>query len=501
VKRAYSSKEEGLRLDQAIGLDVEKVFKRKSGPWSTPMSRLYTPAVFKQITTEGQAVLVKRLSEDAWIWGEGAASSITVAGPLVSAVFANYEQDYINAWDAFLDDIEFTPFTTIPQTTEALRILTAPSSPLRTMLRVVADNTTLASTAAPKEPQGTVETAKQKLADAFKPFQSAAGLPTMPQGMVVTTHFQWVRQLTAGAPGQSQLDGVINTLAEILKQLDALGPDIAGLTPLETLSSQQFRTLRQTLDQQANVLPGAFRDLVRGVLDFSGPIRRGATKIIEDLYDTVVKTCHGLIDGRYPFAAAQPEVQVAAFNDLFGYGGVYDKFFTEQISKYVDASQLPWTWRPGSIETTRPILPQVQEALRVRDLFFAPGSKSAEVRYAVTISDLDATTTRFVLTVDGQIYDGRPGPPLRRSGWWPGPMNGQALAQFEGRFYNPPTPYGGAWAWFRMVDATAEGPPEAQQQVRLKVFSGSQSARVLLEGARENNPFASGSWRQFSCGS
>ena len=80
-------------------------------------------------------------------------------------------------------------------------------------------------------------------------------------------------------------------------------------------------------------------------------------------------------------------------------------------------------------------------------------------------------------------------------------MNGLALAQFEGRFFNPPTSYGGAWAWFRMVDATAEGPAEGQQQVRMKVFSGSQSARVLLEGARENNPFASGSWRQVSCGS
>jgi hypothetical protein len=52
-----------------------------------------------------------------------------------------------------------------------------------------------------------------------------------------------------------------------------------------------------------------------------------------------------------------------------------------------------------------------------------------------------------------------------------------------------------------MVDATAEGPPDAQQQIRLRVQSGSQSARVLVDGAREANPFAQGSWRQFSCGS
>jgi type VI secretion system protein ImpL len=501
VKRSYSAKDDGLRLDQAIGIDVERVFRRKSGPWSAPMSRLYTPAVFRQITTEGQAMLMKQLADDAWIWGEGAAASVMITGPVVTGVIATYERDYIKAWDTFLDDIEFMPFTSIPQTAEALRILTATSSPLRGILRVVADNTTLASTAPPKEPQGTVETAKQKLADALKPFQAAAGLPTTAPGLVVTTHFQWVRQLTAGPAGQSQLDAVITTLGEILKHLDSLGTDLGSISPLDLLTNPQFRTLKQSLDQQSDVLPGAFRDVVRGVLDFQGPVREKATKTIESLYDQLVQSCHGLIDGRYPFAAAQQEVPFAAFNDLFGYGGLYDRFFTDQISKYVDASQSPWTWRPGAIETTRPILRQVQEALRVRDTFFAPGSKSAEVRYAVTISDLDATTSRFVLQVDGQIYDGKPGTPVRRQGAWPGPINGQALAQFEGRFYNPPTSYGGVWAWFRMVDATAEGPPDAQQQIRLRVQSGSQSARVLVDGAREANPFAQGSWRQFSCGS
>ena len=88
---------------------------------------------------------------------------------------------------------------------------------------------------------------------------------------------------------------------------------------------------------------------------------------------------------------------MAAFGDVFGYGGLYDKFFTDHLAKYVDASQTPWTWRPGSVNPKRPILEQVQSALRVRDMFFNPGSKSPEVQYAVTISDLDASTTRFVL--------------------------------------------------------------------------------------------------------
>ena len=91
--------------------------------------------------------------------------------------------------------------------------------------------------------------------------------------------------------------------------------------------------------------------------------------------------------------------------------------------------------------------------------------------------------------------------PVRRQGSWPGPANGDARFSVEGHFFVPPTIYTGAWAWFRMIDANAEGPADAQQQLRLRLQTGNQSARVILEGARASNPFAQGLWRQFSCGS
>ena len=76
IKRSYLAKGDGVRLDQLVGLDVERVFRRKSGAWSTPMPRLYTREVFREITNEGQAVLLKQLGEDSWVWGQGAASTL-----------------------------------------------------------------------------------------------------------------------------------------------------------------------------------------------------------------------------------------------------------------------------------------------------------------------------------------------------------------------------------------------------------------------------------------
>jgi type VI secretion system protein ImpL len=502
VRRSYTAKGDGIRLDQLVGLDVERVFGRKSGPWSTPMPRLYTREVFKQITSEGQVVLLKQLSDDAWVWGQNAAASLSSTGALVSGVLNHYERDYIRAWDEFLDDLEFKQAGPVSETNGQLRILTSPGSAPPCAPRVVDDNTKTADTTAPEEPKGTVAEARKKLGDLLKPVQEAAGLPTKTPGMLVTSHFQWVRQLTAGQAGQTQLDGVLNALTETQKQLDTLGPDIGGASSEQILASSQLRQVTVSLRQQIAVLPDPLRNLLRDIPDAP---RRGLgdaeTKKIEGAYDALVRSCEPLIDGRYPFASTQQEVQVTAFGDVFGYGGLFDKFFTDQVAKYVDASEAGWAWKPESVSPSRPILQQIQAAFRVRDLFFAAGSKSPDVNYAVTIIDLDATTTRVVLQVDGQIYDGYPQKPVRRQGSWPGKMNGDARFSVEGRFFVPPTIYTGQWAWFRMIDANAEGPADAQQQLRLRLQAGNQSARVIVEGARASNPFAQGSWRQFTCGS
>ena len=72
-------------------------------------------------------------------------------------------------------------------------------------------------------------------------------MPSVDPGTRVTAHFQWVRQLLAGEAGKTQLDGVINSIAEIQKQIDTLGPDVAGKSSLEMLSNPSFRVVTQTL--------------------------------------------------------------------------------------------------------------------------------------------------------------------------------------------------------------------------------------------------------------
>ena len=489
---------QGLRIDQVVGLDVEKIFKRKSGvPLSTPIPVLFTRAKFKEVTGKGRADVVTQLTKDAWIWGGNAAGSLSNAGAVFSEVSALYETDYIRAWDGLLDDLQFVSFTTVPQANEALRILASPTSPLRGLLRVVADNTTLTDSAQPSK--SAIEQAKQKVNKTLGGIMDAAGLSSVTPGAAVTTHFQWVRQLTAGEAGKTQLDGIISTIDEIQKQLDTLGPDVPGGSPVQILSSPSFRVLMQRLRQQADGLPAGLRNLVSQIADAPDiAVTRGATEQIKSLYDRqVVQICSTLVSNRYPFARSPTDVQLADFSYVFGYDGLFDKFFTDHLEKQVDTSGAVWAWRPGSVTLSDSLLDQFQQARRIRDMFFAPGAKTPDVKFFVTFSGLDANAQRFVLQIDGQNLDDKH---PKQAAAWPGPVPGNASITFESRYFDPTKTYGGPWGWFRLIDDNRVGAPDPQQRIALNIQNVHHGVRLTVEPARAAaNPFASGSWRQFSC--
>ena len=338
-----------------------------------------------------------------------------------------------------------------------------------------------------------------RLTGVFKPLQGGAGRPSVEPGMVVTAHFQWVRQLSAGEAGKTQLDAIIQTIAQIQQQLDTLGPDVAGGTPAQVLSSTSFRALMQTLRQQTAVLPPGLRTLVSQVVDTNGnDIIADATQQLEELYDKrIVPTCTSLIANKYPFASSQTDVQLTDFGAVFGYDGLFDKFFAEPLDKQVDTSGPEWAWRPGSVAPSRHLLDQFQAARRVRDMFFTPGSKMPELKFFVTFSDLDPNAQRFVLQIDGQNLDDKH---LKQQVAWPGPVPGHAASTFESRYFDPTKTYGGPWAWFRQIDDTRVGGPDAQQRILLNIQNRYHRVRVTVEPTRaSDNPFATGTWRQFSC--
>ena len=86
----------------------------------------------------------------------------------------------------------------------------------------------------------------------------------------------------------------------------------------------------------------------------------------------MLEDCNRVVTGRYPFASGTNEVPLADFGRLFGYDGVFDSFFKENLEKLVDTDETPWKWRQGGVTGSRGILERFEAAARLRETFSVP---------------------------------------------------------------------------------------------------------------------------------
>jgi type VI secretion system protein ImpL len=498
--------ERALRLDEAAGLGSDRVFVRKSGTaLSAPVPSLYTKAVFEEVTGLGAAELAQQFMADSWVLGEE-GSSITGSARLVSEVIDVYEQDYIRAWDAILNDIALVPFGNLSQATEALAILAAPTSPLRGLLQVVEANTNLTK---PKDAPGkgdavsaAVKATQDRLGKLLNAGRQAVGEgePSKP-GTRVTRHFEPLHKLVGGTPGSAPIDRVLAQLGQIQQQLQAVGGAVGETNPMDELVRSGRGDAVKSLQQEARMLPAPVGALVAQVGGRSESLVTGAAR--GELYNRyqqqVVKTCIEVTRGRYPFTAGSAiDVPLADFGHLFGYNGVFETFFKENLAPLVDTARSPWRWRPGASGSSG-MLRQFEAAQRIREMYFRPGGQLPEVQFNLFPSFLDAGATRFVLEVDGQTFEYRHGPERSWTAKWPGPSPGVAAISFDDRAGGRPNlPFAGPWAFFKLLDASAV---QAESDVRYRTSfrAGGNEARVIVEATSIRNPFAKSELRQFRC--
>jgi type VI secretion system protein ImpL len=509
VQRSYAGADpNALRLDVVAGVGGEKVFRFKSGRrFSEPISSLYTKKAFNELTGGALLPLVKQFSDDAWVWGSGVPSAANW-GTLTAQVTDVYEKDYSTKWDELLGDLQVMPFPTVQQYADALGIFTSPTSPLRGVLKTVVDNTTLVTTsesaAGPAPSLGTriVEGAR----GVFEKGREAI-LGGAKPGTMVTQHFQPIHRLMAGAP--SPFDAVIDQIRKIRDQLLRLGPQVGGEQTLKALGDPAIQDLLRQLRLDAANLPSPVNRLVEDIAgNAGGAISNVATGDLERLYQSeIVGRCRQLVGERYPFGTAT-EIPLATFGEVFGYGGLYDKFFSEKLDPLVDRTPARWSWRPGSVNASPGLLEQFERVERIRQMFFSPGSKTPEIRFSVRLSNVDPSAIRFYLNIDGQQFEAKPGADSNAPAVWPGAdkdKGARAVTVFEDRTAAPDRKHtiGGQWALFRLIDDTIARAPTAVDsdlETMLQVQTKFHKATVTIEASSAaSNPFASRDWRQFRC--
>src|SRR5262249_17924351 len=101
--------------------------------------------------------------------------------------------------------------------------------------------------------------------------------------------------------------------------------------------------------------------------------------------------CTDAVTGRYPFTpASTSDVPAADFGRIFGFGGVLDSFFEQNLAALVEVRGGTWRWRDQTnVGMPESLLASFQQAARVREAFFAPGSQMPAVRFSLKPGTVD----------------------------------------------------------------------------------------------------------------
>ncbi|MBM7127971.1 type VI secretion system membrane subunit TssM [Dyella mobilis] len=507
---ADSSGQPPLQLDKELGL-LGNVFQRRSGAsLAEPIPALYTQPMFAQEVNKGIEQAVKQFTKDDWVFGAGKIDAIRQAR-LAQQVLALYQDDYIKTWDNLLGDLQLQPIGNIQDASAIAGKLSGLSSPLKSLLMLVRDNTHDLLREPPPSDADKAEGALKKVAER-KATQSAlmraladSGVGTgeaeataAKPGDAISAHFDTLNKLTDGAPGNTPIDHTLSVL-------DQLSKTLLTMTDFSNAAGQPNPQLLMA-QQEAAQLPPPVSGWVAALTGKSQAlVATGTTGALGDAFQQGVgKDCASFTAGRYPFSPnSATDIPLQNFGELFGYGGRFDSFYKQTLDKLVDASGGTWKWKtgPGAVSGSPGMLAQMQLADSIKQMYFRNNGNVPEVDFTLVAPSLDPGIGKFAMTVDGQKFEYQPGGTSSMGMKWPGPQpghvtisawdtSGNLLSTFD---------YQGDWAFFHALQAA-----NLQKQSDLRYVAnfnfGGHVAKLTIQADNLKNPFLNTTVQRFRCG-
>ncbi len=504
LKFSYADDSKGaIRLDISAGSGAPLVLVRRSAkPLSDPVPTLYTRAAFEEINAVGKYRLVKQFADDSWVFGSN-VFDIARGRQLIYDVLDVYEQDYISYWDALLSDVILKPADNVRDLTQVLSIVSSPTSPVKGLLRIADDQTALLA-------HGPADTSKllaaasdhlqlQVLSRALGSDKEAPRVP----GTKVAAHFAAIHALMTGTPGQTPLDQILTLLAHTHDALQSIGPGLGETSALDTLTRSGQADALQGLQLAAKQLPPPIDNMIGqfGIRTVAVASSQAHADLAHRYAEQVSGECQKLIAGRYPLAHdSLNDAPLEDFARIFGPAGVFEKFFHDNLEPLVDTSSSPWRWRPGAapIGGSAALLRQFELVRNIRNAYFKDGTFGPQAQFSLLPDALDAGTSRFTLTVQGQTLEYRHGPQRSHPFAWPG-ASSEASFNFETLNGTWPGPgLQGPWSWFHLLDVS-QVERVSDTRYRITFAAGGHAMRMILDATSSRNPFGQNPFSGFRC--
>lgn len=428
---------------------------------------LFTANAFNTVMTQASEVAAHDVAHGNWVLGEKPTPlNATDDSQLLTELRTAYVTDYVRTWENALNNIHLAHSHDLGQLDAMLMMLTAPNSPLVSLMKTVHDNTYF-------EPVTTLSPKLYALGQTQDPsITTTAQLPDIVQGLqALHTYLQPV--VTSNAPRKAAYDLVA---ARMMHQGT---PD--PITQLRLLADKSPEPLKSWLNQ---VTDESWRDLSQTAIHY----------IDTSWKEEVTHAYEQTIAHHYPFQAdAKSEVPLRQFTQFFGNPGVIPNFYNHYLAPFVDTSSAEWRWKksedlklPFSDESLR----DIQQAVRIHHAFFPKGDNQLLVQFALQPYEFGKDIKQVALNINNsQLADMKAKSHTPHVLMWPGRMDYRMSSldltlKDEAMIHSD---FPGTWGWLKLISQSYES-PISQKQILLNFSQSKTPVKYVLSTNGQFNP-------------
>lgn len=489
-----------------LGKKADMLFYRRSGKsLEEGIPVLFTYKGFHTGFNRQNKKLTKRLADERWIYGESIKNNLdkTNVAAISKRVEEYYFNEYINRWNALMNDLVLKSFSTANQGRMVLRHLASVDAPLIYLLKNIRKNTALneipGSSKALKHVGGALiqENAKmsneKRRLERLVPTSKGGGGVKLP-GSAVANAFQDFNayvNTTKGMP-LPQLQKTLISLNKYFTNL-AFSNDL-GKTAIKANNSPDqaggsIKPMLLAVSEAPETVQGWFNSLAK---DSRRVTAVATSRYINNIWKSEVTVFFNkAIKGRYPLVPeSQRDIKLDDFVAFFGPGGILDNYFNKYVKQYVDTTGEHWRLKRAGI--SQKSLRLFERAYRIQKAYFTGSGQALGVQFVLKPYALDKIVTQSLLDVMGVQVKYKHGPVKAYKVKWPG--KDKQESRFILTLASKGTPLStrveGDWSIFRMMDklSTQQKLPNSDDLLLTFEYKGIQS-QYILSPKRTSNPF------------
>ncbi|SDH60853.1 type VI secretion system protein ImpL [Vibrio xiamenensis] len=420
-----------LDIERFVGFDFYNIFDDQIDHSRLQVSKVYTATGFSTFYRPRVDLMSEQVISDNWVLG---LSNNVIPTPAEQEAFKQkvrkkYTDDYISYWRNALSELKVKKYETVGDITNAIDLISGPSSPMTTVLKEVFNNTHFTRD---DTKQAVLAKTDDKLTDALEKVVDSAEQVVQPDYVLmqrVEKAFHNLNQLqvsettTSSTPWEETVTALSQVRNYMKDIADSPDPQMTALAVArQRISSTEADPLIR-LKQIADRSPEPVRSWLLDVVNqsWSVIIKESSRGIQTQWYSQVYSKFKELGLGKYPFdLKAEKEISLEDFELLFASGGILDNFIKENFAPFYDTN----LWQPKrldgeTMELSQQALVQLRNYNVIRDVLINKGTNKMYIPFSAEVMDMDSSAMRANIQIADGSFNYFHGPSRVQELQWP----------------------------------------------------------------------------------